>query len=297
LGDRRRGSGEPEGRGRRLAIANGWRVPPIAPATDPAIGRTHMAASLPARSSLLVITAVGALLVGLAAGPVLGAVTAPQRMVYVAPSVDGQPADHTISVAGSGKVTVVPDMATISLGVLIQRDKAKAAREAGAAAMTKVIAALRALGIDDKDMQTATVSLNPVYDYQSSKQRITGYQLQNTVTVTVRDLAKVSDVLDDSVIAGATTVNGIAFDVADRTATEAQARAAAMTDAKAKADTLSGAAGVSITGVGSISESVSTPIWYGPEMAAGAVAQDTSTPVMPGSTDVTITVQVSYLID
>ena len=255
-----------------------------------------MAAS-PSRSSLLLLTATGALLVGLAAGPVLGAVSAPQRVVYGAPSADGDLDEHTISVAGSGKVTVVPDMATINLGVLIQREKAKAAREAGAEAMTKVIASLRALGIDDKDIQTAWVSLNPVYDYQSTTQRITGYQLQNSVTVTVRDLSKISDVLDDAVISGATTVNGIGFDVADRTAAEAQARTAAMVDAKAKADTLANAAGVSITGVASISESVSTPIWYGPEMAAGAAEDRASTPVMPGSTDVTITVQVSYLID
>ena len=148
-----------------------------------------MAASL-RRSSLLLVTATGALLVGLAAGPVLGAATAPQRVVTRRPSADGDPTEHTISVAGSGKVTVVPDMATINLGVLIQREKAKAAREAGAEAMTKVIAALKALGIDDKDIQTSWVSLNPVYDYQSTTQRITGYQLQNTVSVTVRDLAK-----------------------------------------------------------------------------------------------------------
>ena len=250
-----------------------------------------MRASISTPSSLLVLVA-GALLVGLAAGPVLGAVTAPQRVVYAAPSAEGDPADHTISVAGSGKVTVVPDMATINLGVLVQRDKAKAAREAGAEAMTRVIASLKAQGIDDKDIKTAWVSLNPVYDYQSTTQRITGYQLQNTVTVTVRDLSKVSDVLDDSVIAGATTVNGISFDVADRTAAEAQARTAAMVD------TLASAAGVSITGVASISESVSTPIWYAPEMSAAGAAQDrASTPVMPGSTDVTISVSVSYLID
>ncbi|MES1239722.1 MAG: SIMPL domain-containing protein, partial [Chloroflexota bacterium] len=98
--------------------------------------------------------------------------------------------------------------------------------------------------------------------------------------------------------AGATTVNGVSFDVADRTAAEAKAREAAMADAKAKADTLSKAAGIAITGVASISESVSTPIWYAPEMSAVAgAARDAATPVMPGSTDVTITVQVSYLID
>jgi uncharacterized protein YggE len=256
-----------------------------------------MRASISTPASLLVLVA-GALLVGLAAGPVLAAATAPQRVVYAAPAAEGDTAHHTKTVAGRGQVTVVPDMATVNLGVLVQRDKAKAAREAGARAMTEVIAALKALGIDDKDIQTAWVSLNPVYDYRSTTQRITGYQLQNTVSVTVRDLSKISDVLDDSVISGATTVNGISFDVADRTAAEANARTAAMVDAKAKADTLAGAAGVAITGVASISESVSTPIWYAPEMSAAGAAEDrASTPVMPGSTDVTISVSVSYLID
>lgn len=256
-----------------------------------------MAASIPNRSSLLVVAAVGGLLVGLVAGPALGAATAPRPTYQVAPGIDGTTPEHTIAVAGSGKVTVIPDMATVSLGVNVQKDTAKGAREAGAAAMTKVIAAIKALGIDDKDIATSMVSLGPVYDYQSTTQRITGYQLQNTVSVTVRDLTKVADVLDDSVNAGATTVNGVSFDVADRTAAEAKAREAAMVDAKAKADTLSKAAGVAITGVASISETVSTPIWYAPEMSAAGAARDAATPVMPGSTDVTITVQVSYLID
>ena len=234
---------------------------------------------------------------GLVAGPVLGAATAPRPTYQVAPGVDGVPPEHTIAVAGSGKVTVVPDMATVSLGVNVQKQSAKAAREAGAEAMTKVIAAIKALGIDDKDITTSMVSLGPVYDYQSNVQMIIGYQLQNTVTITVRDLTKVSDVLDDSVAAGATTVNGVSFDVSDRTAAEAKAREAAMFDAKAKADTLSKAAGVAIVGVASISETVSTPIWYSPEMSVAAGArEDASTPVMPGSTDITITVQVSYLI-
>ena len=71
-----------------------------------------------------------------------------------------------------------------------------------------------------------------------------------------------------------------------------------MADAKAKADTLAKGVGVSITGVSSISETVSTPVWYGREMAAGALAPaDASTPVMPGTTDVTIDVQVTFLIN
>jgi uncharacterized protein YggE len=247
--------------------------------------------------SWLAIIAVGGLLAGLIAGPALGSVVAPSRTGPAAPAVDGQPPEHILAVVGSGKVTVVPDMATIQLGVLVEKPSAKAAREAGAKAMTQVIAAIRALGIADTDIATATVSLGPVYDYTTTNtQKIRGYQLSNMVSVTVRDLEKVADVLDDSVTAGATAVNGITFDVADRTGAEAKAREAAMADAKAKATTLSGAAGVSITGVASISESVSTPIWYGRDFAAAAPAE-ASTPVMPGSTDVTITVNVSYLID
>ena len=178
----------------------------------------------PGRSTLgwMGIAGVAALAVGLVAGPALGAVNR-QAPVYAA--VNGatdQPADHTIAVTGSGKVTVVPDLATISLGVLIERNTAKAAREAAAESMTKVIAAVKALGIDDKDIASSSISLQPVYDYNSngSNPHIRGYQLQNTVTITVRDLDKLGDVLDNTVVSVATQVKGISFDVADRTSAD-----------------------------------------------------------------------------
>jgi uncharacterized protein len=201
-------------------------------------------------------------------------------------------------VSGSGKVTVTPDLATIPLGVSIERPTAKAARQDAAAAMTRVVEAIRKLGIEDKDIATANVSLGPVYNYpNNASPKVRGYQLQNTVTVTVRNLDQLGDVLDDGVTAGATTVDSISFDVADRAAAEAQAREAAVTDAKAKADTLANGLGVRITGVASVSEQVSTPVWYGRNVTAGAVAaEDAATPVMPGSTDVTISVSVSFLI-
>jgi len=251
----------------------------------------------------LAIVAVAALAVGLIAGPVLAAVTAPRG--YAAPAAgaasDTTP-EHTIAVTGSGKVTVTPDMATIQLGVAIQKPSAKAAREAAATAMTKIVAAIKALGIADKDIATAMVSLGPVYNYPNNASPvITGYQLTNAVTVKVRDLAKLSDVLDNAVAAGATTVDGVSFDVTDRSAAESQARDAAVKDAKAKADTYAKGLGVAITGVASVTENVVTPVWYGNvynSLAGGATdkAATPSTPVLPGSTDVTITVQVSFLI-
>jgi uncharacterized protein YggE len=249
-------------------------------------------------AGFVTIAAVVGLLVGLLAGPVLAGVLVPGRTTALVPGATDQTPEHTIAVVGSGKVTVVPDEATVQLGVVVEKPTAKAARDAAAAAMTKVVAAFKALGIDERDIATSNVSLGPVYDYaQGSTPKIRGYQLQNAVTVTVRKLDVLSDVLDDAVTAGATSVNGVSFDVADRAAAEANARSAAVKDAKAKADTLAAGVGVRITGVASMSEQVSTPIWYNRSFSGATAAPDAaSTPVLPGTTDVTITVSVTFLI-
>lgn len=252
-----------------------------------------------AASARLAIVAVAALAIGLAAQPVLAGVVAPRQ--YAAPKAapgDTEP-DHTISVAGQGKVTVTPDMARVQLGVQVQKPTGKAARDAAAAAMSAVVAAIRKQGVGDKDIQTTQVSLSAVYDYPTgSAPVLRGYQLSNQVLATVRDLSKISDVIDSAVRAGATSVDSIGFDVSDRTAAEAQARQAAAADARAKADVYAKALGLSITGVASVAEQASTPIWYGREYAAGAPVGDAAapTPVLPGSTDITITVQVAFLI-
>ena len=241
---------------------------------------------------------VSGLLVGLVAGPVLAGVAGPRTgYPLTSAGLGDQPPEHTIAVVGSGKVTVVPDMATIRLGVSLERPTAKAARRAAAEAMTRVVAAIRGLGIADEDIATSSISLSPVYNYSSSGSapRIRGYQLTNIVTVSVRNLEVIGDVLDDGVLAGATSVDGITFDVADRVAAEAKAREAAVKDAKAKAEALADGVGVQITGVASMTESVSTPIWYDRTFAAG-VAEDAATPVLPGSTDVTIMVSVTFVI-
>ena len=257
--------------------------------------------SSPSRSTAgwITIIAVGALVVGLLAGPALAAMVNPPTYTPIAGAGTDQPAEHTLSVTGEGKVTLTPDIATVQLGVITEKPSAKAARQAAATAMTNVVDAIRKLGIEDKDIATASISLSPVYNYpNNATPTIRGYQLQNTVTVTVRNLDQLGDLLDNSVVAGATTINGISFDVADRAAAESQAREAAVKDARAKADTLASGLGVRITGVASVSEQVSTPVWYGRNVAGEAIAgADAQTPVMPGTTDVTIDVNVSYLIN
>ena len=250
----------------------------------------------------LVVVAVAALAVGLVAGPVLAGATAQRQYATTNAAASDTTPEHTITVGGEGKVTVKPDLAHIQLGVQIQKPTAKAARDAAATAMSNVVAAIKKLGVDDKDIQTTQVSLNPVYDYPNNAAPILrAYQLTNQVAVTVRDLTKVTDVVDDAVSAGATSVDGISFDVADRSAAEAQAREAAAKDARAKADVYAKTLGLAITGVATVSEQVSTPVWYGPNYAASAAGGATDkaavpTPVQTGSTDATITVQVAFLI-
>jgi uncharacterized protein len=233
----------------------------------------------------------------------LAATSAPSLTPRGTLAVDssGTAPEHTISVSGTGTVTLMPDVADLQLGVLTSRPTVKAAQADAAVAMTRILAALKALGIDDKDIQTSNVSLQPTYDYSSGMNppRITGFQMSNSVTVTIRDLDKLGDAIDNSLAAGATSLDGVTFRVNDETSAEAQARQAAMTEARSKADTLAAVAGISIAGVASIAET-SAPIQYPTNYTlGGASAPDVAkvaTPIQAGTTDVTITVAVVYLI-
>lgn len=245
---------------------------------------------------------VGWLATGLALGMLAAVLAGPLLSIRSTLATDPTGAnEHTIAVSGTGRIVLSPDTADLRLGVSSTAKTVKAARSAAATSMTAVIASLKNLGIAEKDIQTTTLSLQPVYDYSlnTNPPRLTGYQLSNAVAVTVRDLDKLGDAIDNALASGATSLDGVSFRVADQTAAEAQARQAAMTDAKAKAKTLADAAGISISGVASINETVAPvpyPIYYGSNAAGAPGAKDVQTPVAPGSTEVTVTVAVVYLI-
>ena len=231
--------------------------------------------------------ALGALIVAVAAlavrpGPVAGA-----------PTTDGQPVLHTITVTGSGSVTRVPDVARVSVGVSVVKASVKGARDAAGKSMQAVIAAIKALGIDEKDIKTTSIDLSP--QYTSSGTKITGYRMSEQLQVTVRDLDKAGDVVDTATAKGATEVNGLWFEVGDPATSLDEARAAAITQARTSAQKMASAAGVSLGAVVSISESVASvpgPYYYG-EMARDAAAL---TPVQPGTQDVQATVTVVFEI-
>lgn len=233
---------------------------------------------------------LGALIVAVAAlsahaGPAAGAPS---------PSAD-TPASNTITVSASGKISQVPDVARVSLGVSQTKPTVKAARNATATRMTSIIAAMKALGVADADIQTVGLNLYPQYSNGSST-HIVGYTVGNQVQITVRDLDKADEVVDTATAKGATEVNGISFDIADPAKALNDARVSAIAAAQASAAAMATAAHLSLGSVVSITDTTpSSPIMYG---AIGRfAAADAATPIQPGSQDVSATVTVVFAIN
>ena len=246
-------------------------------------------------------TRVRWLAIGLAGGLLVAAIASPAFAPRPTFAADANPPEHTISVSGTGRVIISPDVADLRLGVSVTKPTVKAAREAAAASMTKIVAALKKLGIADADLQTSGLSLQPVYDYSNNNNppKLTGYTLSNGVSVTIRDLDKIGDAIDDGLAAGATTLDGVTFRVDDPAKAQEQARKQAMTQAKSIADTLASSAGISIKGVASISETSGPtpyPIYFDAARAGAIKGADVATPVNVGTNEVTVTVSVVYLI-
>ncbi|MBI3749442.1 MAG: SIMPL domain-containing protein [Chloroflexi bacterium] len=230
-----------------------------------------------------VIVAVAALAVR--PGPVAGA-----------PTTGSEIALHTLTVQGNGKVTVVPDVARVYLGVTLTKPTVKEARNAAAQVMTDVIAAIKGLGIADKDIQTTGLSLSARYAENSST-KIVGYIISEQVQVTVRDLDKAGDVVDTATAKGATDVNGISFELSDPAKALDDARAAAIASARTSAQAMASAAQVTLGAVVSVADaSAPTPIYYGTASVAAPMA-DVKTPVQPGTQDISAVVTVVFELD
>jgi uncharacterized protein YggE len=240
---------------------------------------------------VIAVTAAASLLIGIIIGPILSGHPA------LAADASASP-EHTVTVAGTGEISVAPDVADVVIGVMVQKPTVAEAQSAAATSMNAVIAAVEKNGVAAKDIVTVNLSLSPVYDYSSSGSapKLVGQQFTNTVKVTVRNLKSVASVVDDAVAAGATTISGISFRLDDPSTVQAQARQLAMKDAKTKADALTSAAGVAVKGVAAISETTTqpTPIYY--SGALDAAKASGSTPIQTGTTDIVVQVTVTYLI-
>ena len=193
-----------------------------------------------------------------------------------------------LSVSAQAQASRAPDVAILSTGVVTQAADANAAMRANATQMEKVMSAIRAAGIAERDIQTSGINLGPQYRYAENQPPvITGYQASNTVSLKVRDIAKLGDVLDALVASGANQINGPAFEIDEPEAVYDQARRAALEKAQRRADMYAKTLDLRVRRIVSISEGAG----FQPPMPMMAMARmekaDASTPVSPGETTLT----------
>ena len=202
--------------------------------------------------------------------------------------------DRTISVIGRGSVEMVPDMAVISLGVQHQAEAAQEALALTSEAVSSILERLAAAGVEPRDIQTDTLSLQPVWARNNTSDkppRVVGFSARNSLSIRVRDLSNLGGILDDVVGDGANTFNGLRFTVQDPAAALAEARASAVKDGMEKAAQLSEAAGVELGPVLTISEQGGVVRPQMMEMATARMASDV--PVAEG--EVSLSAQVSMV--
>lgn len=205
---------------------------------------------------------------------------------------------RTINVNGTGKAYLTPDIASINVGVHVEAKSASEAVASSNSATQKVIDGLKAAGVAEKDIQTINFNIYPQQQFDKEGQPTgeTIYMVDNAVYVTVRDLGKLGSLLDAAVKAGANSISGVSFDVADKEAALEEARKEAVANAQAVAQQVAAAAGVELGQVITINAyGGSYPITVF-EAKGGAVAMDGSVPVSPGQLVLTVDVNIVYAI-
>lgn len=210
------------------------------------------------------------------------------------------PLPPSIHVNGIGRVSIAPDKADVSLSIEVQAKTAESARTQAASAMTALIKAVKATGVADKDIQTRYVSLYPIYAPDTAN-KITGYQLSNQVTVCVRDIAKISSIMDTAVNAGGnfTRIQGISFAIDNPDAALSEARDIAYKNARIKAEQYAKLANVTLGKAIYINEGglPPVPVPYTEMSAMKSAMVSDSTPVQAGEQEVSVTVDVVFGVE
>jgi hypothetical protein len=203
-----------------------------------------------------------------------------------------------ITVSGAGEANAAPDMVEVDVAVSVLADSVQDATRIAADKADTVSSALIAGGVAAEDIATTEYSIRPEYDYSASNQRLLGYRVSNTVRAKLRDVASTGPLLDSVVSAGGdeTRVNGLGFGVADESPLLAKAREAAWNDARTKAEQLAALSGHTLGKATAITETIQGPVLPMPRLMAAdmSMSERASTPIEPGSSTVTVTLQVEF---
>jgi hypothetical protein len=207
---------------------------------------------------------------------------------------------NTLTVTGQSQVALTPDIAYVSIGVRTEGPDVGSAVSRNANVVDDVMAVMEGSGISPEDMRTSNFSVYSSDQYSNTGERIgLNYFVDNTVYVTVRDLASLGDLLDDAVDSGANSIWGVQFDVSDRSAATAEARDLAVADANAQAEALAGIAGLSLGDLVSISFSQGGAGLYPSYGGIGGGGGDggyvqSATTIVPGQISVNALVYMVY---
>lgn len=209
--------------------------------------------------------------------------------------------ERTITVQGLGKVTAKPDIAVTTMGMISNAATVAEAQQKNTDTMNKLIEKLKALGIDAKDIQTTNYNIYPQYNYTEEKgQELKGYEVNQSVTVKIRDLAKANQVLALAGEVGANSVGGLQFTIDDDDVYKAEARKLALEEVAEKSKALINMLGVKVIGIVAYSEyeGGGSPM-YMKSMAEG-IGGGNAVPapsIESGSMDVTMNVSVTLEIE
>ena len=205
---------------------------------------------------------------------------------------------HEIMVSGEGKAFAKPDVATVSFGATTQNVKSQDAVTRNNQIMNNVIAAVKALGVEDKDIQTTSYNLSPWYDYTSGGSVFRGYQLQQQVSVKIRNFDNISKILDAATSKGATNVGDLQFNIDDPEKVSAQARDMAIQKAKEKLDNMLRQSGLKVGKLVNISEG-SNNNYPEPMYAMGFGGKDIANAlpsVQSGQQEIVSTITLTYQV-
>jgi uncharacterized protein YggE len=233
----------------------------------------------------------GAVAVLIVAAGALGAFFARPGVTSAAQTVGGSVV-RQITVIGTGEVKGTPDQATVQLGVQSQAQTSSAALADNSTKMEALLAKLKELGVADKDIQTSNFSISPTYG--DDGQTVTGYQVNNSASVVIRNIATTGELLDSVVAAGSNSIYGISFGIGDTKTLQGQARNAAIADAKVQAQAMAQAAGGSVGQILSITESIGSVPQPFMVQSEAMMADAKAVPVAQGEQAVSAQVQITY---
>jgi uncharacterized protein YggE len=211
-------------------------------------------------------------------------------------AADGdKPGERCISVSATGSVDAEPDLASVSVGTIVEADTAKEALARSSTVMAKLIDGLKALGIAAKDIQTTAVDIEPRYTPAKDGRpaALAGYRLVNRVHLTVREVKRLGEILDGAIGLGANQVNSIGFDVSNAETLMDDARRLAIANARRRAELYAAAAGVQLGSVLTISETTNASPRA---LSMARAAAGGPMPIEAGTRTLTVAMEVTYAL-